>query len=152
MPSLRADIPHQLWSWDTTYLRQSHQHPLDLNAENGNAIDVHYLVAIARRNARIKARRAECAALVLQAEGQQRQSVLAITVLHRQVSTGFPGRSFASKAEACEWVTASSSLCLTNATAELPSQSAGSAPRSTQGLARPTQNAGANPLAAGASQ
>jgi hypothetical protein len=51
----------------------------------------------------------------------------------------YPSRSFASKAEACEWVAASSSSRLTNATAVLPSQSAGNAPRPTKGLARPTQ-------------
>ena len=88
VPSLRADVPNQLWSWEITYLHQSHQHPLDLHVENVNA--VRYRVAIARRNARIKARRAECAALLLQAQGQQRQSVLEITVPHSQVSTGLP--------------------------------------------------------------
>ena len=64
----------------------------------------------------------------------------------------YPSRPFASKTEACEWVAASSLLRFTNVTAVPPSQSAGSAPRSTKRLARPTQNAGANPLAAGASQ
>ena len=47
---------------------------------------------------------------------------------------------------------ASSSSHLTNATAVQPSPSAGNAPRSTKRLAKPTQNAGANPLAAGANQ
>ena len=44
----------------------------------------------ARRHARIKARRTGCAALVLQAEGQQRQPLLGITVPHSQVPARLP--------------------------------------------------------------
>jgi putative transposase len=70
--------------------RQSQQQPLILHADNGNAVAAGFREAIARRHARIKARRAGCAALVLQAEGQQRQPLLGITVPHSQVSTGIP--------------------------------------------------------------
>ena len=45
---------------------------------------------MARRHARIKARRTGCAALVLQAEGQQRQPLLGITVPHSQVPARLP--------------------------------------------------------------
>ena len=69
---------------------QSHQQPLILHADNGNAVAVGFREAIARRHARIKARRAGCAALVLQAEGQQRQPLLGITVPHSQVPARLP--------------------------------------------------------------
>ena len=70
--------------------RQSHQQPLILHADNGNAVAAGFRETIARRHARIKARGAGCAALVLQAEGQQRQSLLGIAVPHLEVSTGLP--------------------------------------------------------------
>ena len=112
---------------------QSQQQPLILHADNGNAVAAGFREAIARRHARIKARRAGCAALVLQAEGQQRQPLLGITVPHTVTA-------------------ASNSSRLTNVTAVPPSPSALSAPMSTRKPARPTQTAGANPLAAGANQ
>ena len=55
VPLLRADGPNQLWSWDITYLRQSHQQPLILHADNGNAVAAGFREAIAHRHARIKA-------------------------------------------------------------------------------------------------
>ena len=90
VPRLRADGPNQVWSWVITYLCQSHRQPLILHADSSNAVAAGFREAIASRQARIKARGAGCAALVLQAEGRQRQSLLGITVLHSQVSTGFP--------------------------------------------------------------
>jgi hypothetical protein len=45
---------------------------------------------LTRRHARIKNRGDGCAALVLQAEGQQLQPLLGITVSYSQVSTGLP--------------------------------------------------------------
>jgi hypothetical protein len=71
VPCLRPDGPNQLWSWDITYLRQSHQQPLILHTDNGNAVAAGFREAIARRHSRIKARGAGCAAFVLPAEGQQ---------------------------------------------------------------------------------
>jgi transposase InsO family protein len=124
--------------------RQSHQQPLILHADNGNAM----------RAATLESRLEELG--VLRSFSRPRVSndnpyseSLFRTVKFRP---DYPSRPFASKAEACEWVAASSSSHLTNATAVPPSPSARNAPRSTKRLARPTLNAGANPLAAGANQ
>jgi transposase InsO family protein len=124
--------------------RQSHQQPLILHADNGNAM----------RAATLESRLGELG--VLRSFSRPRVSndnpyseSLFRTVKFRP---DYPSRPFASKAEACEWVAVSSSSHLTNATAVQPSPSAGNAPRSTKRLAKPTQNAGANPLAAGANQ
>ena len=124
--------------------RQSQQQPLILHADNGNAM----------RAATLESRLEELG--VLRSFSRPRVSndnpyseSLFRTVKFRP---DYPSRPFASKAEACEWVAASSSSRLTNVTAVPPSQSAGSAPRSTKRLARPTPTAGANPLAAGANQ
>ncbi len=124
--------------------RQSHQQPLILHADNGNAM----------RAATLESRLEELG--VLRSFSRPRVSndnpyseSLFRTVKFRP---DYPSRPFASKAEACEWVAVSSSSRLSNATAVPPSPSAGNAPRSTKRLARPTQNAGANPLAASANQ
>jgi transposase InsO family protein len=124
--------------------RQSHQQPLILHADNGNAM----------RAATLESRLEELG--VLRSFSRPRVSndnpyseSLFRTVKFRP---DYPSRPFASKAEACEWVAVSSSSHLTNATAVPPSPSAGNAPRSTKRNARPTQNAGANPLAVGANQ
>jgi transposase InsO family protein len=124
--------------------RQSHQQPLILHADNGNAM----------RAATLESRLGELG--VLRSFSRPRVSndnpyseSLFRTVKFRP---DYPSRPFASKAEACEWVAVSSSSHLTNATAVPPSPSAGNAPRSTKRHARPTQHAGANPLAAGANQ
>ena len=123
---------------------QSHHPPLILHADNGNAM----------RAATLEARLEELG--VLRSFSRPRVSndnpyseSLFRTAKYRP---DYPSRPFTSNAEACEWVAASSSSHLTNATAVQPSQSAWNAPRSTKRLARPTQNAGAYPLAAGASQ
>ena len=72
-------------------LEKRHQQPLNLHSDNGNAVAASISrEGIARRHARIKARRAGCAALVLQAEGQQRQPLLGITVPHSQVPARLP--------------------------------------------------------------
>ena len=124
--------------------RQSHQQPLILHADNGNAM----------RAATLESRLEELG--VLRSFSRPRVSndnpyseSLFRTVKFRP---DYPSRPLASKAEACEWVAVSNSSRLSNATAVPPSPSAGNAPRSTKRLARPTQNAGANPLAAGANQ
>jgi transposase len=152
VPRLRADGPNQLWSWDITYLPTTvrgvwlypHQQPLILHADNGNAM----------RAAKLESRLEELG--VLRSFSRPRVSndnpyseSLFRTVKFRP---DYPSRPLASKAEACEWVAVSNSSRLSNATAVPPSPSAGNAPRSTKRLARPTQNAGANPLAAGANQ
>jgi transposase InsO family protein len=123
---------------------QSHHPPLILHPDNGNAM----------RAATLESRLVELGVL----RSFSRQSIsndnpysksLFRTVKFRP---DYPSRPFASKAEACERVAPSSLSRPTNVTAVPPSPSAGSAPRSTKRLARPTQNAGANPLAAGANQ
>jgi transposase InsO family protein len=124
--------------------RQSHQQPLILHADNGNAM----------RAATLESRLEELGVLRSFIRPRVSNNNPYSESLFRTVKfrPDYPSRPFASKAEACEWVAVSSSSHLTNATAVPPSPSAGNAPRSTKRLARPTQNAGANPLAAGANQ
>jgi transposase InsO family protein len=124
--------------------RQSHQQPLILHADNGNA----------KRAATLESRLEELGVLRSFSRPRVSNDTPYSESLFRTVKfrPDYPSRPFASKTEACEWVAGSSLLRLTNATAVPPSPSAGSAPRSTKRLARPTQNAGANPLAAGANQ
>jgi transposase InsO family protein len=124
--------------------RQSHQQPLILHADNGNAM----------RAATLESRLEELGVLRSFIRPRVSNDNPYSESLFRTVKfrPDYPSRPFASKAEACEWVAVSSSSHLTNATAVPPSPSAGNAPRSTKRLARPTQNAGANPLAAGANQ
>jgi transposase InsO family protein len=109
--------------------RQGHQQPLILHADNGNAM----------RAATLESRLEELG--VLRSFSRPRVSndnpyseSLFRTVKFRP---DYTSRPFASKAEACEWVAASSSSHLTNVIAVPPSPSAGSAPRSTKGSPGP---------------
>jgi transposase InsO family protein len=113
--------------------RQSQQPPLILHADNGNAMRAATLesrlevLGVLRSFSRLR----------ISNDNPFSESLFR-TAKHR---SDYPSRPFASKVVACEWVAASNSSCLTNVTAVPPSQSAGSAPRSTKRHARPTQNA-----------
>ena len=157
MPRLEARAPNQLWSQDITYLPTSvcgvwlylrinkgRRQPLILHADNGNAM----------RAATLESRLEELGVLRsfsrprVSSDNPYTESLFRIA----KYRPDYPSRPFASKAEVCEWIAVSSLSRLTNAIAVPSSPSAGDAPRSTKRLARPTQNAGANPLAAGANQ
>ena len=157
MPRLEARAPNQLWSQDITYLPTSvcgvwlylrinkgRRQPLILHADNGNAM----------RAATLESRLEELGVLRsfsrprVSSDNTYTESLFRIA----KYRPDCPSRPFASKAEVCEWIAVSSLSRLTNAIAVPSSPSAGDAPRSTKRLVRPTQNAGANPLAAGTNQ
>ena len=157
VPRLEARAPNQLWSQDITYLLTSvcgvwlylrinkgRRQPLILHADNGNAM----------RAATLESRLEELGVLRsfsrprVSNDNPYTESLFRIA----KYRPDYPSRPFASKAEGCEWIAVSSLSRLTNAIAVPSSPSAGDAPRSTKRLARPTQNAGANPLAAGVNQ
>ena len=123
--------------------RQSHQQPLILHADNGNAM----------RAATLESKLEELSVLQSEQSGVSDDNFYPLSVFRTaKYRPDHFSRQFSCNGYVCEWLEASSLSNLTSFTAVPPLPSAGNAPRSAKRIARPTQNAGANRLAAGANQ